>query len=91
MFKRLHRTRIDVFRDDERALTGELKSKIFRISVEDNVHLKLYTDNITSIRTLKRTLTFKYLCFSLKAARLKINEEFKKNKNESSEESIQQV
>ncbi|XP_037535529.1 complex III assembly factor LYRM7 [Nematolebias whitei] len=46
VFKRLHRTRIDVFRDDERALT---------------------------------------------AARLKINGEFKKNKNETSEENIQQM
>ncbi|XP_017287267.1 complex III assembly factor LYRM7 [Kryptolebias marmoratus] len=46
VFKKLHRTRLDVFRDDERALL---------------------------------------------AARLKINEEFKKNKNEMSEENIQQM
>ncbi|XP_013887739.1 complex III assembly factor LYRM7 [Austrofundulus limnaeus] len=46
VFKKLHRTRMDVFKDDERALT---------------------------------------------AARLKINEEFKKNKNETSEENIQQM
>ncbi|KAG7322232.1 hypothetical protein KOW79_013578 [Hemibagrus wyckioides] len=45
-FKALHRTRMTVFKDDDRALT---------------------------------------------AARLKINEEFKKNKNEASEENIQQM
>ncbi|XP_060765548.1 complex III assembly factor LYRM7 [Neoarius graeffei] len=45
-FKALHRTRMTVFKDDDRALT---------------------------------------------AARLKINEEFKKNKNETSEETIQQM
>ncbi|KAG7518583.1 hypothetical protein JOB18_037762 [Solea senegalensis] len=46
VFKALHRTRLDVFRDDNRALT---------------------------------------------AARLKINEEFKKNKNEASEENINKM
>ncbi|KAM4600006.1 complex III assembly factor LYRM7 [Fundulus diaphanus] len=46
VFKRLHRTRIDVFRDDEKALA---------------------------------------------AARLKINEEFKKNKRETSDESIEKM
>ncbi|KAF4081865.1 hypothetical protein AMELA_G00145290 [Ameiurus melas] len=45
-FKALHRTRMTVFKDDDRALT---------------------------------------------AARLKINEEFKKNKNETSKENIQQM
>ncbi|KAI4899111.1 hypothetical protein NFI96_034698, partial [Prochilodus magdalenae] len=45
-FKALHRTRMTVFKDDDRALT---------------------------------------------AARLKINEEFKKNKNETSDENIQQM
>uniref|UniRef100_A0A3Q2CZB1 LYR motif containing 7 n=1 Tax=Cyprinodon variegatus TaxID=28743 RepID=A0A3Q2CZB1_CYPVA len=44
VFKKLHRTRVDVFKDDTRALT---------------------------------------------AARFKINEEFKKNKNETSEENIE--
>ncbi|XP_027863165.1 complex III assembly factor LYRM7 [Xiphophorus couchianus] len=46
VFKKLHRTRMDVFREDERALT---------------------------------------------AAKLKINEEFKKNKNETSEENIEKM
>ncbi|KAM4729337.1 complex III assembly factor LYRM7 [Anableps anableps] len=46
VFKKLHRTRLDVFREDERALT---------------------------------------------AARLKINEEFKNNKNETSEENIEKM
>ncbi|XP_008426941.1 complex III assembly factor LYRM7 [Poecilia reticulata] len=46
VFKKLHRTRMDVFREDERALT---------------------------------------------AARLQINEEFKKNKNETSEEDIEKM
>ncbi|XP_047460008.1 complex III assembly factor LYRM7 [Mugil cephalus] len=46
VFKRLHRTRMTVFKDDNRALT---------------------------------------------AARLKINEEFRKNKHETSEENIQQM
>ncbi|XP_014897738.1 complex III assembly factor LYRM7 [Poecilia latipinna] len=46
VFKKLHRTRMDVFREDERALT---------------------------------------------AARLQINEEFKKNKNETSEENIEKM
>ncbi|XP_072515006.1 complex III assembly factor LYRM7 [Salminus brasiliensis] len=46
VFKALHRTRMTVFKDDDRALT---------------------------------------------AARLKINEEFKKNKNETSEENVQEM
>ncbi|XP_007551256.1 PREDICTED: complex III assembly factor LYRM7 [Poecilia mexicana] len=46
VFKKLHRTRMDVFREDERALT---------------------------------------------AARLQINEEFKKNRNETSEENIEKM
>ncbi|XP_015233691.1 PREDICTED: complex III assembly factor LYRM7 [Cyprinodon variegatus] len=46
VFKKLHRTRVDVFKDDTRALT---------------------------------------------AARFKINEEFKKNKNETSEENIEKM
>lgn len=34
---------------------------------------------------------FSFVCFLFKAAKLKINEEFKKNKNETSEENIEKV
>lgn len=88
MFKMLHRTRMSVFKDDDSVLQGELLTLLGLISSR-RIFVSICLTNQPTLHN--RILSSCFLFPLHKAARLKINEEFRKNQNETSEENINKV
>lgn len=90
VFKTLHRTRMAVFKDDEVGLKGEIFDVWYYLP-ETNIFLATCLMNGVYQSTLTKQKITEFTILLHKAARLKINEEFRNNRNETSEENIKKV